>query len=1220
MLEQLKSQHESVYDEIVTNNQYRVKQEDLKDKNIIDIGANNGLFSLLSKHYGANKVIAVESNPDAYSLLTSNLIPGIHAIHAAATGKVSEKVDIVRASDFKIDGRNYTKPGTQIDTVPLDILIDGFDDKEIVLKIDCEGSEYEILYNSKLLAKCQTILIEMHQKMGAAETNKIDELRKFIIRTGFKETWSYDYIENVKIARYDLEPLDITVIITEYLRPELLEEQIACFQNQTIKPKRILIWQTQVGPENYDNINIIKQPNVFVIHTNHDFGLTSRFCIPLLAKTDYVCLVDDDIFPGSKWLETCLAISREKNSVVSAFGIRYKDNCNDLSSDQFGDNGTKSNKPERVDMGGHSWFGKKDWFALFNTESIENDKIADDIHFAHVLKINNIDTYVSPYPEDNKEIWGNTKPEIGMGVRALHTRDFNDEKVWKDTTKRGWGGQSGDYLAKNLKSFCKEREEIVKKYQARITKDTNPPITIGPPQQSLSNQTRDRFDITAVVCTKDRYFSTLPATLMAIAQQTYKPKEIIILDDSEEFKPVGQSEPMYKTIFDYFMSQSIMWYHIPGRKQGQVANHIKSVELAKTDFIWRVDDDEIPENDVLEILVNNIADDVGAVAGLVLPANDIKLKPDIIQNKIEDIYLGYNEQWYIHKDDSSKEVDHLYSSFIYRKSIAEYNTDLSPVCHREETMLTYQMKLKGYKLIIDPSAKTIHYRNPTGGIRSSNDPAMYASDERVFANKLKEWNVTPTEFAHVVLNNGIGDHYVFKNLLPEYLEQNKNKKVILYTSFPEVFGDIPQSSIADAITLFGKLDKFDTYKLMWDFDFKGSLSDAFRKVYHLNQSNIKTNFVLKNYKQGIGDYVVISPYSQNPTHQKSYPYWNELIKLLDCKIIQIGRIGEQPLEGTELKLGLKFTEIEELLTNCNYWISPDNFLQHLNHSMEEPVKGAVIFAESDPLLFGYPQNINILKSRKFLRPRQFDKWYADTIRHDEYFLKPKELVPMLNFKQPEPTVSIIIPCYKQAEFLEDAIISCLDQTVLPKEIIVINDGSPDNTSEIAKRHPVTLIETTNNGLSAARNIGIKTSTGTHIICLDADDTLDSQFIEKLTKITADIVCPTLKEFGDSNNVWKPPLQNPKFEDFMRSNKIFCAALFKRIIWENIGGYDENLKHGYEDWDFWIRATKAGFKVSTTTDILFNYRKHGHSMVSDAKLHHAENVAYIVRKNRPCQTK
>jgi FkbM family methyltransferase len=1030
-LEELKKQHEPVYHEIIETNQYRVCQKDIEGKNVIDIGANNGVFTLLCKGYNAKKIVAVESNIEAFNFLKSNTkeYQDIIVINKAAADKNNEKVSVGRRIEYgPIDGRCFVIHDTKgnVDTISLYDLIRNFDG-QVVLKLDAEGSEYDIIYGAPLetLKRCSTILIEMHENMGSVlgKTGLIEKLRDDLKNLGFVETWIYDYVKDVKIARYDMNIPEVTVVISEYLRPEFLLEQIECFQKQTLKPKEIIIWQTQVeGQEQaykfenlYDNVHVIK--------TDHDFNLPARFAMPLLAKTPFVCLVDDDIFPGPKWLEECHKILIKNNVVVSPYGIKYNsDSFNDLSCQQYGDNGQHNESPAEVDMGGHGWYAKYEWFSLFWDEPVLDEKIADDIHFSYVLKKNNIKTFVSPYLESNKDAWGNLRPDAGMGVKSLHARKFEDEKVWKDLSKRGWDNNDFDYLKNNLNVFTKNREEVVKKYKILEHSKKEPTVVTVQPERKIPD-----VYVTCVVSTKDRYFSTLPACLMGIAQQTFKPKVIIILDDSTEFKPVGQTEPIYKTIFDYLLFQGIYWIHEPGRKMGQIHNHIKSIDMAnkrdeelkiKTDWVWRVDDDEIPEKDVLERLVSNIQDDVGAIAGLVLPSEGACPLPSFIQNKIEDIYLGYNEQWYIHPDIKPKEVDHLYSSFIYRKSIASYDTDLSVVCHREETMLTYDMKLKGYKLILDPSARTWHFRNPTGGIRTNNIESYFIHDEQIFTQRLMQWGVKPKTYSHVVLDSGIGDHYVFKSVLNEYFEKNKGKTHIFYVCYPEVFKDVPNitlASIADAKILFGELHAHDVYKLMWDCNWKQSLTEAYRQVYHLKKIE-KPKIVEK----GTGNTIIISPYSQDPEHAKSYPFWKELVpllKTLNYKIVQIGSkkkdkdgrdITEQIIESVdETCFGRSFKEIEEMIKNCRFWIGVDNFLQHLCNNMEKVVRGIVIYGESDPELFGYSYNKNILKSRKFLKPLQFSPWYEDIDRvdehgrtikvrvnlknHPEYYNKPEEI-------------------------------------------------------------------------------------------------------------------------------------------------------------------------------------------------------------------------------------
>lgn len=496
-----------------------------------------------------------------------------------------------------------------------------------------------------------------------------------------------------------------------------------------------------------------------------------------------------------------------------------------------------------------------------------------------------------------------------------------------------------------------------------------------------------KIDVTCVVSTKGRHNTTLPHTLLAICNQTYKPKELIVFDDNEQFKD-PRVDPLYSHIFSLLSFYGITWFYEPGQRIGQVANHIRSLQLAKSEWIWRLDDDNVPEPDVLEKLVKNIASNVGAVGGLVIQSNNIRQVPSIASNKIEDIYLGLNEQWFLHSNNSKlKEVDHLYSSFLYRKSIASYNTNLSVVGHREETLLTYQMKLKGYANLLDPSAKTWHLCNPTGGIRSDNiDRATtFGRDEGVFQQLLAEHNIKTNNYSFVVLDNGIGDHYVFRYMLPKYFEKYKDKKHVFFVCYEQVFSDvqnITMASIADAHTLFGSIDKYNIYKFMIDHNWRLSLNEAFEKLYDIQSEKQSINI-----QQAKGKSIIISPYSHDENHAKSYPYWNDLVfklKELGLKIKQIGKKGELKINNVDEYLwDLSFKSIEEEISNCRTWIGVDNFLQHLVNCMNPVIKGVVIFGASDPIIFGYSYNKN-LYIKKYLRLDQFNTWQGIN-RNNEAF-------------------------------------------------------------------------------------------------------------------------------------------------------------------------------------------------------------------------------------------
>ena len=224
--------------------------------------------------------------------------------------------------------------------------------------------------------------------------------------------------------------------------------------------------------------------------------------------------------------------------------------------------------------------------------------------------------------------------------------------------------------------------------------------------------------ITASISTRNRYFTTLPLCLTAIANQTRVPDELIIFDDGEHLDL--RNESVYDNIFNHLTKRGVNWKVEFGSGEGQVKNHQKTLEIASHELIWRIDDDNVPEANVLETLYNEMTKKTGAIGGLVLdPKNDMRPNK-LASSKIDDIFVGLNEQWYPHEKNTIKSVDHLYSTFLFRKEAAKhgYEMTLSPKGFREETIFTYEMKRAGWDLLITPHCVTWHYQQPVGGIRS----------------------------------------------------------------------------------------------------------------------------------------------------------------------------------------------------------------------------------------------------------------------------------------------------------------------------------------------------------------------------------------------------------------------------------------------------------------------------------------------------------------------
>jgi len=335
-------------------------------------------------------------------------------------------------------------------------------------------------------------------------------------------------------------------------------------------------------------------------------------------------------------------------------------------------------------------------------------------------------------------------------------------------------------------------------------------------------------NITVGIPTKNRY-DTLDKTLLSIAFQTFSPHEVIIVDDSD--KPINITTiPHYEYILRVFDSKGIKWRVVFGKKQGQHHSHQLIQDQAETELIFRIDDDEVAEPDVLRKLSKHFSNEkIGAVGPSVIEPTAGKV-PNGLRNRITSIKTAPNMQWF--RGEGQYDAEHLYSCFMYRKGIVNYDLNLSTVCHREETIFSHSIHKAGYNMLVDMDATVYHFRNAGGGIRTFNDPLLWEHDEKIFNAYLSVWNVDNSSSKLVVLDCGLGDHWAFKNILPDLRE--KYKDITIAACFPDVFWDEPDLkliSIADAKQMFGDITPFQVYKLLWDTPEKIHLIEGFKKLY-----------------------------------------------------------------------------------------------------------------------------------------------------------------------------------------------------------------------------------------------------------------------------------------------------------------------------------------------------------------------------------------------------
>lgn len=344
-------------------------------------------------------------------------------------------------------------------------------------------------------------------------------------------------------------------------------------------------------------------------------------------------------------------------------------------------------------------------------------------------------------------------------------------------------------------------------------------------------------DVTCEISTKGRYDTTLPWAMASVAMQTVKPKTLLVFED--DVPPVDfRDRPIFDHVLRMLDAEGIEWHVIFGEGRGQVLNHQKALSMSRTKWVWRLDDDNFAEKDVLEKLLAIADEGVGAVGGAVVTPTWGVRRTDV-SSSLADIYTMANRQW--SKFDPAEgpvEVDHLYSSFLYLREAGlknGYHPGLSRVGHREETIFSHNIKRAGFKLLVRNDAVTWHFRDPSGGIRMDSHADMWQADESVFSGLMREWGVGK-DVMWVNLDCGMGDHVIFLSVLDEIKAANPGKELWIAACYPHLFDEadgVVLKSVAEGRTALGKMfDDLNVYlfcaKTGWE---NKPLAEAFKNLY-----------------------------------------------------------------------------------------------------------------------------------------------------------------------------------------------------------------------------------------------------------------------------------------------------------------------------------------------------------------------------------------------------
>lgn len=201
-----------------------------------------------------------------------------------------------------------------------------------------------------------------------------------------------------------------------------------------------------------------------------------------------------------------------------------------------------------------------------------------------------------------------------------------------------------------------------------------------------------------------------------------------------------------------------------------------------------------------------------------------------------------------------------------------------------------------------------------------------------------------------------------------------------------------------------------------------------------------------------------------------------------------------------------------------------------------------------------------------------------------------------------PAVSVIVPCYNGARFLDGLMASLAAQTFRDFEIVIVDDGSSDGDTPrklAALTDRARVIRQDNRGLSAARNTGIRAARADLVLPLDCDDRIEPPFLAEAVALMRSapmdvaMVFSHVRLTGDANG-----LVGRHFNrfDLLFANNLPSGVLLRKGCWEAIGGYDEAMREGYEDWEFNLRLSSRGYRGIEIPKPYYIYAVSHHGML------------------------
>ncbi|MCB0793185.1 MAG: glycosyltransferase [Flavobacteriales bacterium] len=221
-------------------------------------------------------------------------------------------------------------------------------------------------------------------------------------------------------------------------------------------------------------------------------------------------------------------------------------------------------------------------------------------------------------------------------------------------------------------------------------------------------------------------------------------------------------------------------------------------------------------------------------------------------------------------------------------------------------------------------------------------------------------------------------------------------------------------------------------------------------------------------------------------------------------------------------------------------------------------------------------------------------------------------------------LDVVVTCFNDGHFLGDALSSLGSDRQAGEGIVIVNDGSTDRGTlkvlDQLRSRGFQVIDQPNSGLPAARNTGWRSSKAEHILFLDADNMVEPEYLTRAADVlqaSSDVafVYADRLEFGDRERRVDQRIDG--ISDLLVGNRIDACAVVRRKVLEELNGFDEAMRSGYEDWEFWIRVLANGHQAVHLPEPYVHYRVRRGSLLStaDDPVHRAAIVRYVTDKHQ-----